>query len=282
MTTSADQTNASVRGQFGAVAAAYAASGVHSSGPDLRALVEAAALTGTERVLDMGCGAGHTALAVAPLAARVAAVDLTPQMIGVAEALAAERGATNVTFRLADVTALPFEDASFDVVTCRFSAHHYADPARAVREAARVLRPGGRFLLVDTIAPEDPALDTFYQAAELLRDISHVRNWRGSEWSAMLAAAGGLVGLGLGYVGVEVLDWLRPSHLPRQSQVAIDRTVAAFAVALSAILCIVCLQVEPRPPQQREDDAPLEQIVLADEDNKAVERPRPAGKAVEE
>jgi ubiquinone/menaquinone biosynthesis C-methylase UbiE len=189
MTTSAEQTNASVRGQFGAVAAAYATSAVHSSGPDLRALVEAAALNGTEQVLDMGCGAGHTALAVAPLAASVVAVDLTPQMLGVAEALATERGVANITFRLADVSALPFEDASFDVVTCRFSAHHYAKPAKAVQETARVLRPGGRFLLVDTIAPEDPALDTFYQATELLRDISHVRNWRASEWNAMLAAA---------------------------------------------------------------------------------------------
>lgn len=190
MTTSAERTNASVRGQFGAVAAAYATSAVHSSGPDLHALVEAATLTGAEQVLDMGCGAGHTALAVAPLAANVVAVDLTPQMLGVAEALAAERGVTNITFRLADVSALPFENERFDVVTCRFSAHHYANPAKAVQEAARVLRPGGRFLLVDTIAPQDPALDTFYQAAELLRDISHVRNWRAAEWNAMLSAAG--------------------------------------------------------------------------------------------
>jgi ubiquinone/menaquinone biosynthesis C-methylase UbiE len=111
-------------------------------------------------------------------------------MLGVAKALAAERGVTNITFRLADVTTLPFENESFDVVTCRFSAHHYADPAKALQEAARVLRPGGCLLLVDTIAPEDPALDTFFQAAELLRDISHVRNWRISEWRAMFTAAG--------------------------------------------------------------------------------------------
>ncbi|MBI2761343.1 MAG: hypothetical protein HYX51_07965, partial [Chloroflexi bacterium] len=57
-------------------------------------------------------------------------------------------------------------------------------------EAARVLRPGGRLLLADTIAPETPALDTFYNAAELLRDGSHVRNWRISEWQRMFADAG--------------------------------------------------------------------------------------------
>jgi ubiquinone/menaquinone biosynthesis C-methylase UbiE len=179
-----------VRDQFGAVAAAYATSSYHASGPDLAALVSAAGLTGREQVLDLGCGAGHTALAVAPHAASVTAVDVTPEMLTVAAALAAERGIENVTFRPADVAALPFDDASFDLVTSRVSAHHYADPIAAVHEAARVLRPGGSLFLIDTIAPEDPALDTFYNAVEILRDRSHVRNWRMSEWTAMLAAAG--------------------------------------------------------------------------------------------
>jgi SAM-dependent methyltransferase len=179
-----------VRDQFGAVAAAYATSSYHASGPDLAALVSAADLTGREQVLDLGCGAGHTALAVAPHAASVTAVDVTPEMLAVAAALAAERGIENVTFRPADVAALPFADASFDLVTSRVSAHHYADPATAIREAARVLRPGGSLLLIDTVAPEDPALDTFYNAVEILRDRSHVRNWRMSEWRAMLTAAG--------------------------------------------------------------------------------------------
>ena len=185
----------SVREQFGAAAAAYAVSKVHSSGPDLAALVAAAGLTGSERVLDMGCGAGHTALAAAPHAAEVVAVDLSPEMLGTASRLANERGVRNVTFREADVTALPFADATFDVVTSRYSAHHYADPGQAVAEAARVLRPGGRLLLADTMAPEDPALDTFYNAVELLRDRSHVRNWRRSEWTAMMRSAGFTVAL---------------------------------------------------------------------------------------
>jgi putative ABC transport system permease protein len=75
--------------------------------------------------------------------------------------------------------------------------------------------------------------------------------------SAMLAAAGGLVGLGLGYVGVEVLDWLRPSHLPRQSQIAIDGTVAAFAVALSTIVCIVCGSLPAFRASHRQPADPL-------------------------
>jgi ubiquinone/menaquinone biosynthesis C-methylase UbiE len=179
-----------VERQFGAVASSYVHSAVHAGGPDLEALVAAADLTREQDALDLGCGAGHTALALAPRCRRVVAVDVTAEMIEVAAALAAERGAANVELRRADVAALPFEDASFDVVTSRYSAHHYHDPARALREAARVLRPGGRFLLVDTVAPESPALDTFLNAAELLRDGSHVRNWRVSEWLSMLREAG--------------------------------------------------------------------------------------------
>ncbi len=179
-----------VRRQFGAVAAAYAVSPVHQSGPDLEALVREAGLTGSEEALDLGCGAGHAALRIAPLVRRVVAFDLTQEMLDVAASLAAAKGLTNVEFRRGDVTALPFADGSFDVVTSRYSAHHYPDPARAVREAARVLRPGGRFLLVDTVAPEDPAFDTFCNAFELTRDHSHVRNARVSEWTGFFEAAG--------------------------------------------------------------------------------------------
>jgi SAM-dependent methyltransferase len=88
------------------------------------------------------------------------------------------------------VEQLPFPDASFDGATCRYAAHHFADPRRALAEAARVLRPGARLLLHDVVAPETPAADTFLQAIELLRDHSHVRDHRVSEWEAMLREAG--------------------------------------------------------------------------------------------
>jgi len=153
-------------------------------------MLRLAELSGAEDVLDMGSGAGHCALAFGPKAARVRGIDVTPEMVTVANRLAAERGLQNVTFEQGDVNQLPFDDASFDRVTSRLSAHHYADPQRALAEAFRVLKPGGMFLLVDTVAPEDPALDTFFQAVEFLRDPSHVRNWRGSEWVRMVAGAG--------------------------------------------------------------------------------------------
>ncbi len=179
-----------VQKQFGAVAAAYATSSYHANGADLAELVEAGAFNGDEYVLDLGCGAGHTALRVAAKAGQVVGIDVTGEMIAVATSLAASHGIANVTFRQGDVSALPFDDGSFDVVTSRQSAHHYANPERALAEAFRVLRPGGRFLLIDTIAPEDPALDTFLNCFELLRDASHVRDHRASEWLRMLSGAG--------------------------------------------------------------------------------------------
>ncbi len=184
-----DQTE-SIRDRFGPAAAAYAESPVHRSGADLDAMLALGAGPEVRRVLDVACGAGHTALAFAERVAEVVALDLTPAMLAQAQALASERGLANLTFQPADAAALPFPDASFDVVTSRLAAHHYADPARAVREAARVLRPGGLFLLSDCVAPDDPALDTFLNAFEVLRDASHVRDHRVSEWLAWFAAAG--------------------------------------------------------------------------------------------
>jgi SAM-dependent methyltransferase len=179
----------SIRQQFGAAAGNYAVSPVHVGGPNLDAMLARAELKGTERVLDVGCGAGHTALAFAPLVAEVVALDMTQEMLDEAARLASQRGLTNLGFQLGFAEALPFPDASFDVVTSRYCAHHYADAARATREAARVLRPGGRYLLVDAISLEDGVQDTYLNALEVLRDPSHVRDWSGSQWLAIFAGA---------------------------------------------------------------------------------------------
>src|SRR5437660_3840420 len=73
-----------VQSRFGAVAADYVTSAVHASGQDLEWLVEAAALTGNEHVLDVATGAGHAAFALAPHAAEIVALDITSPMLDVA------------------------------------------------------------------------------------------------------------------------------------------------------------------------------------------------------
>ncbi len=209
----------SIRQQFGAAASNYAASGVHSGGPNLDAMLECASLAGSERVLDVGCGAGHTALAFAKRVAEVVALDMTREMLDEAARLAAQRGLSNVTFMHGFAEALPFPEDSFDIVTSRFCAHHYADPARATREAARVLRAGGRYLLVDSIALEDPVQDTYLNALEVLRDPSHVRNASVSRWLATFTAAG--------LSAAQVAQWkLRIEFEPWLSRIGTPRTLA--------------------------------------------------------
>jgi ubiquinone/menaquinone biosynthesis C-methylase UbiE len=189
MSESLDQKQ-SVQARFGPAAGNYASAGVHKSGPDLEAMLPAAAPTGSERVLDVGCGAGHTAIAFAPHVQSVDAVDLTPAMLEQTDKLAERAGARNLTTRLGDVEALPYPDRQFEIVTCRLCAHHFGQPGRALSEIARVLAPGGQLILVDIVSPEPPEQDTFLNTLEMLRDPSHVRDHSLSQWLAMLGAAG--------------------------------------------------------------------------------------------
>lgn len=181
---------AAVQQQFGHVAEQYRASAVHAAGEDLQRLAHEVQRMNAARVLDAGCGAGHTAVAVAPFVQEVLAYDLTEPMLRQVEQLAAERGCANVVTQRGDVESLPFRPASFDAVVSRYSAHHWPRPWLALREFRRVLKPHGVFLLSDIVSPDEPALDTFLQTIELLRDPSHVRDHTVAQWEAMLTQAG--------------------------------------------------------------------------------------------
>ena len=160
-----------VRTRFGETAEAVAEHAAQQVDRVREELREFLPLTGEERVLDSGTGAGVFALAIAPLVREVVGVDLVPELLGAARAAAP----ANVTFVEGDATALPLDDASFDLAGSRRTLHHIARPELAVAELARVTRPGGRIFVDDQIAPVDPlaalALDRFERA----RDPSHAR-----------------------------------------------------------------------------------------------------------
>jgi len=179
-----------VQAAFGPNAAKYTTSPGHADAEALARLVQRLAPRATDHVLDIGTGAGHTALAFAPAVARVAAFDLTRAMLEEVRRNAAQRGLANVTVHQGAAEDLPFASASFDLVTCRLTTHHFPALARAVVEMARVLRPSGRLLIADTTVPEVDELDRAINDIELLRDPSHVRNWRPSEWKRMVTDAG--------------------------------------------------------------------------------------------
>ncbi|WP_370543435.1 class I SAM-dependent methyltransferase [Herbaspirillum sp. Sphag1AN] len=184
--------------QFGSTAAAYLTSAVHSQGADLQELAAYVAASATDnaggvkavRVLDLGCGGGHASFAMAAHAAEVVAYDLSASMLEVVHQAARERGLGNVVIQQGSVDQLPFADASFDLVCTRYSAHHWRGLPQALLEVVRVLKPGGRFILIDTAAPEDVLADSYVQAIELLRDTSHVRNVSPSSWKKLLSQAG--------------------------------------------------------------------------------------------
>jgi SAM-dependent methyltransferase len=146
---------------------------VHAHGESLARLT---VLTQPQRdwiVLDVSTGAGHTALAFAPLVARVIATDLTPQMLDAARRLSTERKITNVEFTPADAQSLPFDDDTFDLVTNRIALHHYPDARRAVLDMARVCKGGGIVALVDNVVPPDEDTSAYLNQFEKLRDPSH-------------------------------------------------------------------------------------------------------------
>jgi ubiquinone/menaquinone biosynthesis C-methylase UbiE len=142
-------------------------------------------LTADMIVLDVACGAAHASEPIAPLVRQVVGVDLTAALLHVGAQRLRDEGVSNVLLQEANAEFLPFLDASFDVVFCRSSLHHFADPQRAVSEMVRVCRTGGRVVLMDLVAPDTHDRDLFDHVHRLL-DPSHVRTFRERELADLL------------------------------------------------------------------------------------------------
>jgi SAM-dependent methyltransferase len=184
-------------------------------------------------VLDLGCGGGHVSYAVAPAVAEVTAYDLSAEMLAVVAKAAAARGLGNVVTRQGPAEALPFASASFDLVFSRMSAHHWRDFEAGLREAARVLRPGGKAGFVDVVSPGVAVLDTFLQAVELLRDTSHVRNRSRAEWEDATARSGFVAGAVRAYrLRLDFAAWVARMRTPPLLVDAIRALQAATSEAV--------------------------------------------------
>ena len=177
--------------RYARFAEGYVTSETHARGSDLDRLLAIAEPQPGWRALDIATGGGHTALKFAPHVAHVIATDLTPPMLEKARRfIVEEHEVDNVSFRAADAEDLPFEGASFDLVTCRIAPHHFPDVGRFVQECARVLRAGGLLILQDHVLPDDDEAARFVDQFERLRDPSHNRAFNEVEWKGMFARAG--------------------------------------------------------------------------------------------
>jgi ubiquinone/menaquinone biosynthesis C-methylase UbiE len=170
----ADAHAAHIADQFTRQAAGFARSPALHNREALDLLVDAAQPRPTDASLDVACGPGSVALAFAGRVARAAGLDATAAMLDQARAAAERAGVRNVAWHQGDVYALPFADGAFDIVSCRFAFHHLEQPARAFTEMVRVARPGGRIVLCDAMASDDPAKAAALSAMERLRDPSTV------------------------------------------------------------------------------------------------------------
>ncbi len=144
----------------------------------------------TDRVLDVACGTGVVSFALASHAFGVVGIDISPGMLAKARAIRHRRGIRNVRFVLGQAEHLPFHDEQFDAVVCRLAIHHFPQPELEIREMARVLKPGGRLVISDTISSEDQREAQLHNALERLRDPSHARMLPQTELKKLIEGAG--------------------------------------------------------------------------------------------
>jgi ubiquinone/menaquinone biosynthesis C-methylase UbiE len=145
---------------------------------------------GAGDLLDIACGPGAVTVAIAKGARSVVGLDATDAMLEKARARAKSGGLTNTTFQAGDAENLPFETGRFDGIVTRLALHHFANPGTAVNEMFRVLRPGGRVVIVDVTASEEADKAQLQNAIEILRDPSHIRMMPAAEIDGLVGAAG--------------------------------------------------------------------------------------------
>jgi SAM-dependent methyltransferase len=146
-------------------------------------------------ILDVACGAAHAAEPVAGRVRQVVGIDLTRALLQVGSQRLRDLGITNVLLQEANAESLPFVDESFDIVYCRSSLHHFADPRRAVAEMVRVCRIGGRIVLLDLVALSKEVRQRYDDVHRLI-DPSHVQAFLEGELADALPS--GIDGLAYG------------------------------------------------------------------------------------
>jgi SAM-dependent methyltransferase len=205
----ADEHKRLILDQFTRQAAPFAERHALSGEEANRLLIDLARVGPMDEVLDVACGPGIVACALAVVARHVTGIDLTPAMIAQAEA-----------------KQLPFADRSFSVVVSRYSYHHLLDPKAAFAEMVRVAQPGGRVAVIDvyTTSPEQAQA---YDRVERWRDPSHVRALSMAELNGLFREAG-LCDVRTAFYGVPVtLEGVLGASFPNPCDA--DKVREAFA-----------------------------------------------------
>ena len=160
----------------------------------IRHLLDFAELPQGLRALDIGTGLGVLAVMLAEEgASTVVGVDISPGMLEQAEYLRLSNlsaATERISFRLAPAQELPFSDDSFDLVTCRLVLNHSRTPERIVREAVRILKPGGILLMAELLSADNPVKRATQNAIEERRNPSHVAARSADQYTKLVTDAG--------------------------------------------------------------------------------------------
>jgi ubiquinone/menaquinone biosynthesis C-methylase UbiE len=193
--------NESIVSQFTKQAASFAKMKEHSNEDEFELMYSLTKVNPDDNVLDVACGPGIVACALARVARRVTGIDITPAMIEQAKLLQTEKGLSNVTWKVGDANPLPYKDSTFSLVVTRYSFHHFLDPRSVLYEMKRVCASGGRVVVIDVTPPAGKA--DAYNRMEKLRDSSHARAMPLAELQDMMEEAG-LTELETGFYKLDV------------------------------------------------------------------------------
>jgi SAM-dependent methyltransferase len=190
MSVELDEIQRAAQEQFGNRSDHYGQGHILANVEDVHAAIQTINLPARAKVLDVATGAGHTGLYLASLGHDVTLADIAQPMLDKAAQLAAERGLSVKTVQH-PAEHFPHAADTFDLVTCRVAAHHFSFPDKFIAETARVLKPGGYFLLIDgTVADDQAEAEAWLHAVEKLRDPSHNRFLTPGAWSALCQSNG--------------------------------------------------------------------------------------------
>lgn len=150
----------------------------------LEHMVSCVAPQKSDTVLEVAAGTCICGRSLAPFVKNVTCLDMTTAMLAVGKAEAEKQGLCNINFVQGDAENLPFWDNSFDIIIARLAFHHFPNPQCCFSEMARVLKAGGKLVVIDMEAAEE-ALRNTEDEIETLRDPSHMRNLIKDEFTEM-------------------------------------------------------------------------------------------------
>lgn len=158
----------------------------HGKETDISRILEIAQPEKDDLVLDLVTGLGHVARAFAPHVDRVDAIDPDGAILKGAEVLVENEQRKNIKLMDGSPYELPFRDGTYDIVTARMALRHLGNPLNVIREAHRVLKPSGKFIIADSLAPSHTDLQGFLKNLISSLDRSHIRSFTLAELEDML------------------------------------------------------------------------------------------------